>query len=103
MNYLEILKKFAAKVRAVYPEARIMGFGSYPRGTAGKESDLDVCVVLKAFKPEDRFVISDLAWDVGFDYDILISTIVISEYEYENGAISTSPLIESIRSEGVAA
>jgi len=103
MNYLEVLKKFAAKVRAVYPGARIWAFGSYPRGTATEESDLDVCVVLKEFKPEDRFVISDLAWEAGFDYDILISTIVISGYDYENGSMSASPLIESIKSEGVAA
>ena len=103
MNYLQILQKFATKVRAEYPEARIFAFGSYPRGTATEESDLDVCVVLKELKPEDRLVISDLAWETGFEYDILISTIVVSAAEYENGPISASPLMESIRTEGVAA
>jgi len=103
INYLDLLKKFAVKVRSKYPEARIWAFGSYPRGTATEESDLDVCVVLNELKPEDRFVISDLAWETGFEHDILISTIVIPEDEYENGPLSVSLLVELIRSEGVAA
>ncbi|MGM0454244.1 MAG: nucleotidyltransferase domain-containing protein [Thermodesulfobacteriota bacterium] len=102
-DYFQILKEFAEKVRRVYPEARIRAYGSYTRGTATHESDLDVCVVLKQVTPNDRFRISDLAWEVGFDNEVFISTIVISEKEYEHGPLSDSPLIESIRTEGVAA
>lgn len=100
---MKILKKFAEKVRCRYPEAKIRAFGSYVRGTATEESDLDVCVVLNTVKPEDRLMISDLAWEVGLDAGILVSTIVISSNGYENGPMSVSPLIEFIRSEGVPA
>jgi predicted nucleotidyltransferase len=102
-DYIEALNKFAAKVRSKYPGAKIRAFGSYVRGTATEESDLDVCVVLKKSGPEDRLAISDIAWDVGFDSGILVSTIVISEDAYENGPISASPLVKTIRSEGVPA
>ena len=63
-NYLQILKEFAEKVQTRYPKARIWLFGSYARGTATKESDLDVCVVLQRFEPEDRLEISDMAWEI---------------------------------------
>ena len=102
-GYVPILREFAEKVRRVYPEAHIRAYGSYTRGTATPESDLDVCVVLKQFRPDDRILISDLAWEVGFDNEVFISTIVISEKEYEQGPLSDSPLIESIRTDGVAA
>ncbi|MFZ2634519.1 MAG: nucleotidyltransferase domain-containing protein [Desulfosalsimonadaceae bacterium] len=102
-HYIEALNKFAAKVRSKYPGAKIRAFGSYARGTATEESDLDICVVLEKSGPEDRLAISDIAWDVGFDSGILVSTIVISEDAYENGPISASPLVKTIRSEGVPA
>lgn len=74
-HYIEALNKFAAKVRSQYPRAKIRAFGSYARGTATEESDLDICVVLEKSGPEDRLAISDMAWDVGFDSGILVSTI----------------------------
>jgi uncharacterized protein len=100
---MQILKQLAKKIRSRFPEARILAFGSYARGTATEESDLDICVVLESVNPEDRLIISDMAWEVGFDHDILVSTIVIPEHEYEHGPLTHSPLIEAIRAEGVAA
>lgn len=101
-NYLQILKEFAKKVQIKYPNARIWVFGSYARGTATKDSDLDVCIVLKRLEPEDRLIISDMAWEVGFMHDFLISTVVVSEEKFESGPISAGPLCSAIRHEGVA-
>ena len=100
-NFIEILKKFSGQVLSEYPGADVRAFGSYPKGTATPDSDLDVCVILGKVTPEDRLHISDIAWEVGLDYDILISTIVISEDEYNRGPMSVSPLIETVRSEGI--
>ena len=98
-----LLEEFAAKVRTRYPEARVRAFGSCARGTATKGSDLDICVVLHRMQPEDRLTISDIAWEVGFAHDLLLSTVVFSAEEFENGPVSAGPLLDSIRSEGVAA
>ena len=102
-GHLQILTEFAEKVRSEYPEAVVLAFGSCVRGTATEESDLDVCVILNEVGPEDRFAISDMAWEVGFERDLLISTVVICKDDYEKGLLSVSPLVEAIRSEGVAA
>jgi predicted nucleotidyltransferase len=99
---VKILNEFAKKVRNVYPKALICAFGSYIRGTETAESDLDICVVLPEMRPDDRSTISDLAWEVGFNYDLHLSTVVFSKKDFEQGPVSASPLIEAIRSEGLA-
>jgi predicted nucleotidyltransferase len=100
---LRVLQEFAEKVRGVYPKALVWAFGSYVRGTATAESDLDICVVIPQMRPDDRLAISDMAWEVGFAHDLHLSTVVISEKDFEQGPISASPLLETIRSEGLAA
>lgn len=102
-KYRMILQKFAEKVRGEYPLARIWAFGSYTRDTATSESDLDTCIVLPRMQENDRFAISDIAWEVGFEHELHISTIVVSEKDFEQGPVSASPLLNAVRSEGVAA
>ena len=98
-----ILEEFAGRVRALYPSARIWAFGSRTRADARADSDLDVCVVLNEVSPEIRTVISDLAWEVGFDNDLLISTVLFSTEMFERGRCSASGIVHTIREEGVAA
>jgi hypothetical protein len=45
----------------------------------------------------------DIAWEVGFENDIVISTVTFSREEFENGPCSASPLVRNILKEGVAA
>ena len=103
MNITRILNEFAAKVRCEYPNARIWLFGSQAQKTANEESDLDVCIVLPNAYTAERLAVSDMAWEIGLKHDLHISTVVISEKDFELGPVSVSPLVEAIRSEGIAA
>lgn len=47
--------------------------------------------------------ISDIAWEVGFRHDRMVDTEVFSEDQFEHGPCSGSPLVKSIREEGMAA
>ena len=99
-----ILETFAESVRRRYPGARIWAFGSRARGDALPESDLDVCIVID--EPATRKVkdwIGDVAWDVGFGADRIITTVVLERREFEEGPRSASPLVSNILREGVAA
>jgi predicted nucleotidyltransferase len=100
---LESLREFADTIRDRYPGSMIFAFGSHARGSASQESDLDVCVVLPRMESKDRIAVSDIAWETGLKHDLHLSTVVISQKDFEHGPLSVSPFIQAIRSEGVAA
>ena len=102
-NHETILQEFSAMVRRTYPDARIWMFGSYARGTASQDSDLDVCVVLPRVSGNDRFAISDMAWEVSLDHGLHLSTVVLPTKDFESGPVSVSPLLHAVRDEGVPA
>ncbi len=95
--------EFAARVRDRFPEARIWAFGSRARGTAAAEADLDLCVVIDQWSETARIEISRIAWEVGWEQGVVISTVVFSAEEFERGPCSESPLVCVIRNEGIAA
>ncbi len=98
-----VLKEFAARVNARYPEARIWAFGSRVRGDAREDSDLDICVVVPGLDRAAWEGISDMAWEVGFENDLLITTVKFDQDAFERGVPSESPLVQAILREGVAA
>lgn len=44
-NVMEQIKKYMVFVNRQYPVERVILFGSYAKGTAGPESDIDVAIV----------------------------------------------------------
>ncbi len=98
-----IAQRFAARVRALAPDASVWVFGSRARGGAEPDSDLDTCIVLSDGTPELRDTIRTVAWEVGFEHERLISTVVFSRANFESGPISASTLVANIHREGVAA
>lgn len=100
---LEILREFADKIRRRYPGARIWAFGSRARGDETVDSDLDICVVLPQMQADDRIEVSDIAWEVSLDHDLHLSTVVVSEENFEKGPAAESPFLQTIQKEGVAA
>lgn len=97
------LNEFSARVKARFPQARIWAFGSRVREEARDDSDLDVCVVLPGLDRNAWEEISDMAWEVGFEHGLLISTVKFDQEAFERGVPSESPLVRTILREGVAA
>lgn len=76
-------------------------FGSYARGEASKDSDLDLLVVLKAMDDywEAKKMIEDVVYanTFGNDVPLVIAPVLIDEKEYLTGS---SPLLMNVRKEG---
>lgn len=98
-----LLEELARLVRAEFADAQIWAYGSRVRGDATQESDFDVCVVIDHVSPSVRGRINDLAWEVGFERDVVVAPVVISREMFDHGPLSVSPLVKTIRSDGVAA
>lgn len=62
-------------------DARLIVYGSYARGEAREDSDVDLMVVLPdamfEFEIKDR--IHDAIFDIGFDADFLLAPLIVSE------------------------
>jgi uncharacterized protein len=96
-----VLEIFAARVCQHFADADIWAFGSRARGDGIEESDLDVCVVIEGLKHADRQNIRYIAWEAGFEHEMLVSTVIYSKDAFEHGPYSESPLVLNILQKGV--
>ena len=97
------LNLFAHQIRQSFPDARIWAFGSRVKGNASWESDLDVCITIKDLTTDSSKQIIDIAWEVGFQRDVIISPLILSKEQFESGPLSESSIVKTILREGVAA
>ena len=76
-------------------------FGSRVRGEATPDSDLDVYLVVTELTPALRRWIDEIAWEVGFDNDRVISTLVTTRRGLEQGPFGAQPVVRTIEREGI--
>jgi len=96
-----IVREFQRRLVDIVPILDLRVFGSRAGGDAVPDSDLDVFIELEACSPELRKRISEIAWEVGFEMDRIISTVVTTRHELEHGAMGANPLVLNIEQEGV--
>jgi len=76
-------------------------FGSRVRGEATPDSDLDIYLVVTELTPALRRWIDEIAWEVGFERDRVISTLVTTRRELEQGPFGAQPVLRTIEREGI--
>ncbi|HAK89303.1 MAG: hypothetical protein A2077_00015 [Nitrospirae bacterium GWC2_46_6] len=100
---LEIGKKFAERIHALFPDAKVLLYGSAARGEMEEFSDIDIYVeVPDAYDIETiRTQINDIAWGVGFDNDRVIQAVVYRKSDVWDTPRRSSPFIRAVHNEGV--
>jgi predicted nucleotidyltransferase len=99
----KILNQFSARVHERFSNARVWAFGSRVRGDATWDSDFDVFVVLSEVDQKAERWIRDIAWEVGFENERVITTVLIDKEQFENGPMSESTIVANILREGISA
>jgi len=69
-------------------------------GGCDPDSDMDVLVVLDGPVSNSPEIVSDNAWEVGFEAGIVVLPIVVSRESWEKGPERVSLLASAVREEG---
>jgi len=79
-------------------------FGSRAKGTANKDSDYDVLIVLDIdYNQKTKNTINGLCYDFDLKYDLFLDTQIISKYELENSIRGKHPVFRTALREGLHA
>lgn len=93
----------ARDLRGIYGERlkNVLLFGSWARGDAHPESDVDLLVVLDEVSSRQRELMnmSDILWRHSLENDTVVTEIPVSEAEYRDLA---DPLLARVRIEGIS-
>jgi predicted nucleotidyltransferase len=76
-------------------------FGSKARGDAFPDSDIDVMIEVENYTRQIEAAIDDLVFEINLAHDCLISTVIFSRKELEEGPLGESPLYKAIKREAV--
>lgn len=98
-----ILSEFSHRLFQRFQDVRIWAFGSRGGGDASWDSDFDICIVLDHTDDNIDQWIRDVAWEVGFENERVITTVVLDKYQFQKGPISESTLVANILQEGISA
>ena len=102
MTIRKSLAEFKKEIEELYGERLkdVVLYGSWARGKATEESDIDLLIVLEGeIIPGleiDRMI--DIITDINLSYNVLISVYPVSEEDY---ATTNSPILLNVRKEGI--
>lgn len=77
-------------------------FGSFARGDADEDSDVDVAVVMTELDWSTHRDVIDLASDTGLEHGVLLSPSAFDRATYERWRGQERPLVIDIEREGIA-
>ncbi len=97
-----ILKELKSKLTEIYGDELVglVLYGSYARGKASSDSDIDIFVLLKRVKNpfKERQKFAHIIWELSLENDIVISALPVEYEQFQNGYL---PIFSVAREEGV--
>ena len=91
---VKIVKDYKKVVQTIIPDASVYLYGSYSKGTAHKDSDIDVAVVVHKYEG-DLLAASSSLWGATRQVNTLIEPVLMEECH-------PSPLYEDVMQTGIA-
>jgi predicted nucleotidyltransferase len=99
----DIARQFRTAIeKCGVPVVKLIMYGSRARGDATDESDLDLMVVLERADPDIEEAVERVAWQIGFDSGLVVSTVVFMQNELVRSPLRCSPFVNTVQREGIA-
>ena len=103
LDGVQVARDVAADVKDLYGDRlrAVVLFGSWARGDAGADSDIDLLVVLDTVESrrEEMGHMSDILWRHSLRNDTVVTELPVSDSDYRT---SDEPVLVRARSEGIA-
>jgi predicted nucleotidyltransferase len=97
----KIALQFKNRLAQITSMKQFVVFGSRARGTATEDSDLDVFIEVPTLSSQLRRLISETAWEIGLENNVVISTLVATPFDIQYGLFGANPILSAIMKEGV--
>ena len=101
-NEREAIREAKKMLKEKFPVKEVILFGSKARGDSDEESDIDLLLLTtKPLHWKERHAIVEALFDVEMKYDVVISIVVNTVYDWNEGICTVLPIREEINREGV--
>lgn len=91
---IKLVKEYKESIKGLFDEPMVYLYGSYSKGTATAESDIDVAIVIPELK-EDWFTVVPKKWGATRKVSTLIEPVLIER-------CPPSPLYDDVMRTGIA-
>ncbi len=103
-NEKKAVLEASAMLREAFPVKEVVLFGSKARGDDDEESDIDLLVLTsQPVSWNERKAINNALYEIQMKYDIIISTLITTVTEWNEGTFSVLPIHGEISNQGVTA
>jgi predicted nucleotidyltransferase len=101
-NIKPILSSFKDRARRIYGNKlkKVILYGSYAKGVAKQDSDIDLMIVLSEMESPFAEIerLTDIKFSIGLEHDIFISTNPVSEDSFSHSKL---PIFKNVSREGI--
>lgn len=97
------LQEFKRRISGKYGNlvSSVLLYGSKARGQAGKDSDIDVLVVLNSEERDIKKDISSIAFDIIIEYSVDLSVMIITSVRWNMDPKNPTSFIYNVKKDSV--